>query len=121
MMERAMIKTDSLNTITECLEQLALAEESVISIDGQLLKLDADPDWRKRAENARRTVQQKKRIVMSRLAILRQQEKERNLQLHQQHNDFLVKALREIVTPSSFERCVRLAKEKVEEIHANQC
>ncbi|MCM7555813.1 hypothetical protein M8R97_20880, partial [Enterobacter kobei] len=64
---------------------------------------------------------QKRRIITARLAVLRHEEKERNLELHQQHNDFLVQALREIVTPSSFARCVRLAKEKMEEIHANQC
>lgn len=119
-MERVMIKTAPLNSIGECLEQLLLVEESLIAIDGQLLKDDADPAWRKRAQIARRTIGQKKRIITARLAILRHEEKERNLQLHQQHNDFLIQALREIVTPSSFERCVRLSKEKVEEIHANQ-
>lgn len=113
MMERTRINTENLNTVSVCLEQLALAEESIIAIDGQLLRQDAEPEWRKRAENARRTVQQKKRIIMSRLSILRQQEKERNMQLHQQHNDFLVDELRKIVTPSSFERCVRYANERL--------
>jgi len=113
-MERKFVKIDALDTIGVCLEQLALAEQSVIAIDGQLLKHDADPEWRKRAELARLTVQQKKRIVMSRLAVLRQQEKERNVQLHQQHNDYLIDELRRIVTPSSFARCVMRATEKME-------
>lgn len=114
MMERTRINTDSLNTISECLEQLALAEESVIAIDGQLLKQDAAPEWRRRAENARRTVQQKKRIIMSRLAILRQQEKEQNRQIHQTRDSYLIAELREIVTPSSFMRCVYRAEAKLE-------
>lgn len=74
-----------------------------------------------KAENALRVIKGKRRIITARLAILRHEEKERNMQLHQQHNDFLVQALREIVTPSSFARCVRLAKEKVEESNAEQC
>ena len=113
-MERARINTESLNTISECLEQLVIAEESIIAIDGQLLKQDTDPEWRKRAELAHRTVQQKKRIVMARLAVLRHEEKKRNVKLHQQLNDYLIDELRQIVTPSSFARCVRLANEKLE-------
>ncbi|ENT2971461.1 MULTISPECIES: hypothetical protein [Klebsiella] len=114
MMDRPHINTDSLSTISECLEQLALAEGSIIAIDGQLLRTDADPQWRKRAEVARRTVHQKKRLIMARLAILRQQEKERNVRQHQQHNDYLIAELRKIVTPSSFIRCARRATEKME-------
>lgn len=113
-MERARINTESLNTISECLEQLALAEQSVIAIDGQLLKQETDPEWRKRAELARRTVQQKKRIIMSRLAVLRQQEKEQNRQMHQTRDHYLIAELRKIVTPSSFLRCVHRAEAKLE-------
>lgn len=113
-MERTRINTDSLNTISECLEQLALAEQGIIAIDGQLLKQEVDPEWRQRAEIARRTIQQKKRIVMSRLAVLRQQEKELNVRNHQQHNDYLIMELRKIVTPSSFIRCAQRATEKME-------
>lgn len=114
MMERVMIKTNSLNTITECLEQLVLVEESLISIDGQLLKHDVDPAWRKRAEIARRTIGQKKRIITARLSILRQQEKEQNRQQHQTRDSYLIAELREIVTPSSFMRCVYRAEAKLE-------
>lgn len=113
-MDRPKINTTSLHTIVACLEQLAIAEESLIGIDIQLLKPDGSPEWRKRAEHARQTIVQKKRIVMARLAILRQQEKVRNVQLHQRHNDLLVEELRQIVTPSSFLRCVQRATEKLE-------
>lgn len=113
-MDRAMIKIDSLNTIGECLEQLALAEEGLIAIDGQLLKHDADQAWRKRAENARRTIGQKKRIITARLSVLRHQEKEHNRQMHHTRDSYLIAELREIVTPSSFLRCVHRAETKLE-------
>lgn len=115
MMERKFMKIDSLDTIGICLEQLAIAEESIIAIEIQIDSIgDTDPEWRKRAKTALRTIGHKKRIVMSRLAVLRQQEKERNVQIHQQHNDYLVKELRRIVSPSSFANCVRRATERME-------
>lgn len=123
-MHKFFVETDNLNTISDCLQQLVNAEEAQLSIEEQLAKSKSSSEWstwRKKAENALRLIKGKRRIITARLAVLRHEEKERNIDLHQQHNDFLVKALREIVTPSSFARCVRLAKEKMEEIHANQC
>lgn len=123
-MHKFFVETDNLNTISECLQQLVNAEEAQLSIEDQLARSNSSSDWstwRKKAENALRVIKGKRRIITARLAVLRHDEKERNLQLHQQQNDFLVQVLREIVTPSAFARCVRLAEEKVEEIHANQC
>ncbi|MFT4291618.1 hypothetical protein [Enterobacter sp.] len=123
-MHKFFVETDNLNTISDCLQQLVNAEEAQLSIEDQLARSNSSSDWstwRKKAENALRVIKGKRRIITARLAVLRHDEKERNLQLHQQQNDFLVQALREIVTPSAFARCVRLAEEKVEEIHANQC
>lgn len=123
-MKKTFIDTNNLNSINDCLHQLVNAEEAQLSIEEQLILSKSSSDWsawRKKAENALRLIKGKRRIITSRLAVLRHEEKERNLQLHQQHNDFLVESLREIVTPSSFARCVRLAEEKVEEIHAKQC
>lgn len=123
-MHKFFVETDNLNTISDCLQQLVNAEEAQLSIEDQLARSNSSSDWstwRKKAENALRVIKGKRRIITARLAVLRHDEKERNLQLHQQQNDFLVQALREIVTPSAFARCVRLADEKVEEIHANQC
>ncbi|RTP92091.1 hypothetical protein EKN35_12815 [Enterobacter asburiae] len=123
-MHKFFVETNNLNTISDCLQQLVNAEEAQLSIEEQLARSNSSIDWstwRKKAENALRLIKGKRRIITARLAVLRHEEKERNLELHQQQNDFLVQALREIVTPSSFARCVRLAKEKMEEIHANQC
>lgn len=121
-MHKFFVETDNLNTISDCLQQLVNAEEAQLSIEEQLAKSNSSSEWstwRKR-QNALRLIKEASHHH-SRLAVLRHEEKERNIDLHQQHNDFLVQALREIVTPSSFARCVRLAKEKMEEIHANQC
>ncbi|MCS4603168.1 hypothetical protein KW433_13920 [Enterobacter kobei] len=123
-MHKFFVETNNLNTISDCLQQLVNAEEAQLSIEEQLARSNSSSEWsawRKKAENALRVIKGKRRIITARLAVLRHEEKERNLQLHQQHNDFLVQALREIVTPSSFARCVLVAKDKVEEIHANQC
>lgn len=123
-MKKTFIDTNDLNTISDCLHQLINAEEAQLSIEEQLILSKSSSDWsawRKKAENALRLIKGKRRIITARLAVLRHEEKERNMELHQRHNDFLVRALREIVTPSSFARCVRQAEKKVEEIHAKQC
>lgn len=113
-MKKTLIETDNLNTISDCLQQLVNAEEAQLSIEEQLARSNSSSDWsawRKKAENALRLIKGKRRIITSRLAVLRHEEKERNMQLHRQHNDFLVKELRQLVTPSSFEKCVRRAEE----------
>lgn len=113
-MHKFFVETDNLNTISDCLNQLVNAEEAQLSIEDQLVRSNSSSDWsswRKKAENALRLIKGKRRIITSRLAVLRHEEKERNMQLHQQHNDFLVQALREIVTPSSLRvACVWLKR-----------
>ena len=115
-MEKSHINTESLNTIHDCLSQLVIAEETQLSIESQLASSISSSEWsvwRKKAENALRVVKAKRRIITARLAVLRQIEKENNMQFHQQHNDYLVAELKKIVTPSSFECCVRRANEKL--------
>lgn len=119
--EKTHIKVENLKTINDCLQQLFLAEEVQLSIEDQLASSKSSSDWsawRKKAENALRVVKAKRRVITARLAILRQEEKERTLQLHQQRSDYLVQELKNIVTPSSFERCVRLADKKMESTNA---
>ncbi|QGU15772.1 hypothetical protein GNG27_14245 [Leclercia sp. 119287] len=120
-MEKTHIKVENLKTINDCLQQLFLAEEVQLSIEDQLANSKSSSDWsawRKKAENALRVIKAKRRVITARLAILRQEEKERTLQLHQQRNDYLVQELKNIVTPSPFERCVRLADKKMESTNA---
>lgn len=114
-MQKSFINTDKLNSVNDCLQQLVNAEEAQLSIENQLASSNSSSEWsvwRKKAENALRVVKAKRRIITARLAVLRQIEKENNMQFHQQHNDYLVAELKRIVTPSSFERCVRRANEK---------
>lgn len=116
-MHKFFVETNNLNTISDCLQQLVNAEEAQLSIEEQLARSNSSSDWstwRKKAENALRVVKAKRRIITARLAVLRQIEKENNMQLHQRHNDYLVAELKKIVTPSSFERCVRRVDEKLE-------
>lgn len=116
-MKKAYIDTDNLNTVGECLEQLVVAEETQLSIEHQLSQSDYSSEWsewRRKAEIALRTVKAKRRIITAKLSVLRQQEKVRNIQLHQQHSDYFIDELRRIVTPSSFERCARRATERLE-------
>ncbi|HHT0024777.1 TPA: hypothetical protein ACTW97_000768 [Klebsiella michiganensis] len=120
-MNKIIVDTSNLNTISECLEQLANAELAQVNIETQLALYAGNKDWRKTAESALRTVKHKRRIVTARLAVLRQQEKETNMRLHQLHNDHLVKELKKIVTPSSFERCVRLADQAIESSSGVRC
>lgn len=114
-MQKLFINTDNLSSVNDCLQQLVMAEEAQLSIEDQLAGSNSSEwsVWRKKAENALRVVKAKRRIITARLAVLRQIEKENNMQFHQQHNDYLVAELKRIVTPSSFERCVRRADEKL--------
>lgn len=109
-MSKIFIDTENLNTISDCLEQLANAEAAQLSIELRLAQ-PAHDGWRNRAEFALRTVKGKRRLITSRLAILRQQQKELNRKSSHQHNKYLIEELRRIVTPSSFERCNRRAAE----------
>ena len=123
-MEKSHIDTESHDTIHDCLSQFLIAEETQLSIESQLANSNCSNGWgawQKKAKNALRMTKGKRRIITARLVVLRHEEKERNMQLHQQQNDFLVQALREIVSPYSFERCVRLVHKKTEGQHAKQC
>ncbi|WP_353613925.1 hypothetical protein [Mangrovibacter phragmitis] len=107
MMKKIFIDTENLGDISTCLEQLVNAEQAQLSIEQQL-----DQSTRRgKAETALRAVKAKRRIITARLAVLRQQEKVRNMH---NHDRYLIAELRKIVTPSSFERCARLATEKME-------
>lgn len=122
-MQKTHIDTNNLDTVVACLEQLANAEIAQLSIEQQIEQSYGTVEssaWRKSADKALRTVKAKRRLVTSRLAVLRQLEKEQNVQSHQQHNDYLIAELRDIVTPSSFARCAQRAHEKLEEAQNNE-
>lgn len=116
-MNKTFVDTNNLGSISECLVQLVNAEQAQFDIEQQLEQSNSSSEWsewRKKAEKALRTVKAKRRIITARLAVLRQEEKEKNAENHQQHNDYLIAELRKIVTPSSFAGCVNRATEKME-------
>lgn len=109
-MKKMFIETENLNSIGECLAQLVNAEQVQLSIEQQLEQSDGDSEWRGKAEKALRTVKAKRRLITAQLAVLRQEEKERNMH---NHESYLIAELRAIVTPSSFHRCILRAQEKM--------
>lgn len=116
-MNKTFVETNNLSSISECLMQLVNAEQAQLDIEQQLEQSNSSSEWsewRKKAEKALRRVKAKRRYITARLAVLRQEEKERNTENHQQHNDYLIAELRKIVTPSSFAGCVHRATEKME-------
>lgn len=116
-MNKTFVETNNLSSISECLMQLVNAEQAQLDIEQQLEQSNSSSEWsewRKKAEKALRTVKAKRRLITPRLAVLRQEKKERNAENHQQHNDYLIAELKKIVTPSSFARCVYRAAEKME-------
>jgi len=122
-MHKTHIDTNNLDNVVACLEQLANAEMAQLSIEQQIEQsygTVGSSALRKSAEKALRTVKAKRRLVTARLAVLRQLEKEQNVQSHQQHNDYLIAELRDIVTPSSFARCAQRARKKLEEAQNNE-
>lgn len=113
-MQKNHIQTDELNTVSDCLAQLIVAEKTQIDIEQQLARPNYNKEWKKRAELALKTVKYKRRVITARLSVLRHEEKAYNVQIHQRRNDYLIFELKKIVTPSSFERCVQRATERLE-------
>ncbi|MGG7180272.1 hypothetical protein [Klebsiella aerogenes] len=111
-MRREKIITEELNTVEECLTQLYSAEETIVDIERQLDQPLYNVEWKLKAEKALRTVKQKKRMITARLSVLRQHEKQHNIEQHKARNEILIHELKEIVTPSAFLNCVRRAEEK---------
>lgn len=116
-MKKPIIDFSVLVTIEDHLKALVDAEDSISHIEHQLSTcIDNDSAWRHRANHAMAAWKTSRRRITARLAVLRQQEKVRNMEIHQQHNDFLVKELMTMVSPETFLECDRRAKKKLEGI-----
>jgi hypothetical protein len=113
-MKAEFIDVNSLVTISDYLEALATAEEVTTGIKLQLQKFGrSDQDWHNRATHSLSQWQAVRRIITARLAVLRQREKEQNMQLHQQRNDYLIDELSSVIPPSVFGECVERADMKM--------
>lgn len=118
---KRFIELESLTTISRCLSALA---EITADIESMKLQLEypasyADADWPRRATYALKHCQRIKTCITSRLAVLRQQEKERNIALNQRRNDYLVKELMKYVPEVVVKLCNARATIKSEAANGN--
>ncbi|ELY9614326.1 hypothetical protein ACEF96_004411 [Salmonella enterica] len=104
-MEKILINTDALNTVSDCLEQLSNAEIAQNSIELQLMNSSQGKEWRMRATFALAAVKGKRRIITARLAVLRHQEKLSNHAI----NNKLINHLKTMVPESVFNECLEKA------------
>ncbi|HHY8903477.1 TPA: hypothetical protein ACV766_005452, partial [Escherichia coli] len=103
---RSYIDNEKLETISDCLSLLAKIKETIEEIKFQLeYEPCGDDTWRNSARKALAVFQKQRRTVEYRLAVLRQEEKERNIRRHELVNDFLVRELKERVPESVFFEC----------------
>ena len=117
-MKAELIDVNSLVTVSDYLEALATAEEVTTGIKLQLQKFGkTDKDWHSRANHSLSQWQGIRRVITARLAVLRQREKEHNMQIHQQRNDYLIDELREVIPASVFGECVDRAYKKMGGAH----
>lgn len=106
---------NNLTTVTLALQALAEVTEAIEQIKLHLeFPNEQDAEWRKRAEYALKKRGGIKVAITARLAVLRQQEKERNLAMHQHHNDYMVRELMKYVPDTVVKICNARAKIKAE-------
>ncbi|MEI9745862.1 hypothetical protein [Enterobacter ludwigii] len=111
-----VINTEDLSTVSECLEQLVVAEQIQISIEHQISQPNENKDWEKRAERALQVVKNKRRIITAHLAVLRQRQKELNVKMCARANDLLVKELKQVVPLDVYLQCEQRAREAAQEV-----
>ena len=113
------IDVGSLLTITDHLEALNVANATLDRIESQLTKAsNKASDWYIRATTAHKTWHWIRTQICGQLSVLRQKEKERNINLHISKDHFLIQALRQRVTAEEFEQCVLIANEKATSVHS---
>lgn len=108
------IEIERLVTITDHLKALAEINDSIADIRYQLDYRNGDDGWRRRAGMALHKCKSIRVAIQCKLAVLRQEEKEKNAELHQRHCDFLVKELMAVVPLETFQECDQQAKKKAE-------
>lgn len=114
-MKKPIINFSELVTIEDHLKALVMADDSITHIGHQLsASIDNDSGWRHRANHAMAAWKANRQRITARLAVLRRQEKVRNMEFHQQHNDFLVKELMAVVPLTTFQECDQRARTKAE-------
>lgn len=112
------MKYSDLNNITTITEALQALENVGASIEQIKLQLEFPEgkgrDWEVKARYALKKKQGIRAAICNRLAILRQQEKERNVGFRDAHTDFLIKEMKRYFSRSAFLACDHRAKMKAE-------
>ena len=114
------IDVEKLTTISECLAALMNISQDLEDIKIQLDYREGSPEWRYRAGYALRKVKNIRSAIQMKLAILRQEEKQRNIATHARSTDYLVKELVKHVSPEVFAACAATANEIAEREVAEQ-
>jgi ribosomal protein S13 len=107
-MKAESIDVNQLVTINDHLQALVTAEDVIASINSQLENvIDNEYGWRHRANVALKWQNTRKRIT-ARLAVLRQLERERNIERQKSRDELLIRALRNEVSAEIFAAAVSL-------------
>lgn len=107
------ININTLVTIADHLKALVTAEDTITEITRQLdTHLDGEAEWRQRANVSLKFWRSSRRRITSRLAVLRHEEKVRNVAIHQHVNDYLIDEMKRYFPKAAFQACVHRAKIK---------
>ncbi|QGY29041.1 hypothetical protein [Pantoea cypripedii] len=116
------MKYSDLNSITNIAAALQALENVGASIEQIKLQLEfpegKDKEWEIRARYALKKKQGIRVAITNRLAILRQQEKERSAGYRDSHTDYLIKEMKRYFSRSAFLACDHRAKLKAEAVNA---
>lgn len=109
------IDLNSITTITEALQALENVGASIEQIKLQLeFPEGRSREWLFKARYALKKKQGIRTVICSRLAVLRQQEKEHNAGYRDAHTDYLIKEMKRYFSRSAFLACDHRARLKAE-------
>lgn len=114
-MKAESIDVNQLVTINDHLQALVTAEDVIASISSQLeTVIDNEYSWRHRANVALIKWQNTRKRITTRLAVLRQLEREKNIERQNSRDALLIRALRNEVSAEVFRRCCECVEREME-------
>ncbi|HDT2096222.1 hypothetical protein [Enterobacter sp. CPE_E1214] len=114
-MKAESIDVNQLVTISDHLQALVTAEDVIASISSQLENvIDNEYGWRHRANVALVKWQNTRKRITARLAVLRQLEREKNIERQKSRDALLIRALRNEVSAEVFRRCCESVEREME-------
>ncbi|EPS1421683.1 TPA: hypothetical protein I4G93_24610 [Enterobacter hormaechei subsp. xiangfangensis] len=114
-MKAKSIDVNQLITINDHLQALVTAEDVIASISWQLeTVIDNEYGWRHRATVALVKWQNTRKSITSRLAVLRQLEREANIERQKSRDELLIRALKNELSAEVFRRCCESVEREME-------